>query len=140
MTAAKCRPEDYIDFLVASPRAVSGTEAARVQPAAADPVYFHSPPALGCPNGEEPIKKKAGASAYTHIASEAIREQEPGAQQMRQRIGQEEPGRQALRAVALAGSPPQLPGRGRAVARNDHRHEQKTGFEGLRCHRPYEEP
>jgi hypothetical protein len=33
MTAAKCRPEDYIDFLVASPRAVSGTEAARAQPA-----------------------------------------------------------------------------------------------------------
>lgn len=32
MTAAKCRPEDYIDFLVASPRAVSGTEAARAQP------------------------------------------------------------------------------------------------------------
>ena len=45
------------------------------QPAAQDPVYFHSPPALGCPNGEEPIQKKAGAKAYTHIASEAIREQ-----------------------------------------------------------------
>lgn len=45
------------------------------QPAAADPVYFHSPPALGCPNGEEPIKKKAGSNAYTHIASDAIREQ-----------------------------------------------------------------
>ena len=33
MSATKCRPEDYINFLVASPRAVSGTEAARVQPA-----------------------------------------------------------------------------------------------------------
>lgn len=33
MSATKCRAEDYIDFLVASPRAVSGTEAARVQPA-----------------------------------------------------------------------------------------------------------
>jgi hypothetical protein len=32
MSAAKCRPEDYIDFLVARPRAVSGTEAARAQP------------------------------------------------------------------------------------------------------------
>ena len=32
MNAPKCQPEDYIDFLVASPRVVSGTEAARVQP------------------------------------------------------------------------------------------------------------
>ena len=32
MNAPKCQPEDYIDFLVASPRAVSGTEAARTQP------------------------------------------------------------------------------------------------------------
>jgi putative transposase len=32
MNAPKCQPEDYIDFLVASPGAVSGTEAARVQP------------------------------------------------------------------------------------------------------------
>lgn len=32
MNAPKCQPEDYINFLVASPRAVSGTEAARVQP------------------------------------------------------------------------------------------------------------
>lgn len=45
------------------------------QPAAADPVYFHSPPALGCPNGEEPIKKKSGGKAYTNVASESIREQ-----------------------------------------------------------------
>lgn len=32
MNAPKCSAEDYIDFLVASPRAVSGTEAARTQP------------------------------------------------------------------------------------------------------------
>ena len=35
MNAPKCQPEDYIDFLVASPRVVSGTEAARAQPARA---------------------------------------------------------------------------------------------------------
>ena len=32
MNAPKCQPQDYIDFLVAAPRVVSGTEAARVQP------------------------------------------------------------------------------------------------------------
>jgi len=37
MNAPKCTAIDYIDFLVASPRAVSGTEAARAQPARADP-------------------------------------------------------------------------------------------------------
>jgi len=37
MNAPKCTASDYIDFLVASPGAVSGTEAARVQPARADP-------------------------------------------------------------------------------------------------------
>jgi len=37
MNAPKCTANDYIDFLVASPRAVSGTAAARVQPAGADP-------------------------------------------------------------------------------------------------------
>lgn len=37
MNAPKCQPEDYIDFLVASPRVVSGTEAARAQPARPDP-------------------------------------------------------------------------------------------------------
>jgi hypothetical protein len=37
MNAPKCRAEDYIDFLVASPRVVSGTEAARAQPARPDP-------------------------------------------------------------------------------------------------------
>jgi hypothetical protein len=36
MNAPKCTAADYIDFLVASPRAVSGTAAARVQPAGAD--------------------------------------------------------------------------------------------------------
>ncbi len=37
MNAPKCQPEDYINFLVASPRAVSGTEAARAQPDGGDP-------------------------------------------------------------------------------------------------------
>lgn len=37
MNAPKCRPEDSINFLVASPRVVSGTEAARVQPVQPDP-------------------------------------------------------------------------------------------------------
>lgn len=37
MNAPKCQPEDYINFLVASPRAVSGTEAARAQPDRPDP-------------------------------------------------------------------------------------------------------
>ena len=37
MNAPKCTAGAYIDFLVASPRAVSGTEAARAPPAAADP-------------------------------------------------------------------------------------------------------
>jgi len=37
MNAPKCRPEDYINFLVVSPRVVSGMEAARVQPIQDDP-------------------------------------------------------------------------------------------------------
>ncbi len=37
MNAPQCQPEDSIDFLVASPRVVSGTEAARVQPERPDP-------------------------------------------------------------------------------------------------------
>jgi len=37
MNAPKCQPEDYINFLVASPCVVSGTEAARVQPEQPDP-------------------------------------------------------------------------------------------------------
>lgn len=32
MNTPHCTATDYIDFLVATPRAVSGTEAARVQP------------------------------------------------------------------------------------------------------------
>jgi putative transposase len=37
MNTPKCSDIDYINFLVASPRAVSGTEAARVQPPRPDP-------------------------------------------------------------------------------------------------------
>jgi len=37
MGAPKCRDRDYIDFLVASPKAVNCTEASRVQPPAPDP-------------------------------------------------------------------------------------------------------
>ena len=37
MNSPKCQPEDYINYLVASPRVVSGTEAARVQPDQANP-------------------------------------------------------------------------------------------------------
>lgn len=37
MNAPKCTANAYIDFLVASPDVVSGTEAARVQPAGTDP-------------------------------------------------------------------------------------------------------
>ena len=37
MNAAKCDAADYINFLVASPRVVSGTEAARVRPDQVNP-------------------------------------------------------------------------------------------------------
>ena len=37
MTAPKCQPDDYINFLVASPKAFCCTEAARVQPVSPDP-------------------------------------------------------------------------------------------------------
>ena len=37
MSAPKVRPSDYIDFLIATPKACSGTEAARVQPDQPDP-------------------------------------------------------------------------------------------------------
>ena len=37
MSAPKCRDTDYIDFLIASPRAFTCTEAASVQPDACDP-------------------------------------------------------------------------------------------------------
>ena len=37
MSAPKVHPADYIDFLIATPKVCSGTEAARVQPAGGDP-------------------------------------------------------------------------------------------------------
>jgi putative transposase len=37
MSAAKCTDQDYIDFLIATPRICTATEAARVQPAQPDP-------------------------------------------------------------------------------------------------------
>src|SRR5215210_3206731 len=37
MSAAKCRDTDYIDFLIASPRAFTCTEAAAVQPESSEP-------------------------------------------------------------------------------------------------------
>jgi putative transposase len=37
MSATKVHPSDYIDFLIATPKACSGTEAARVQPDQLDP-------------------------------------------------------------------------------------------------------
>jgi hypothetical protein len=37
MNAPKCRAEDYIDFLIATPKVCSALEAARVQPPQADP-------------------------------------------------------------------------------------------------------
>src|SRR5437899_1827592 len=36
MNPPRVQPEDYIDFLIATPKAASGTEAARVQPAKPD--------------------------------------------------------------------------------------------------------
>lgn len=45
------------------------------EPAAADPVFFHAPPAF-VKEGEKAIPKKSGAAkTYTHAASEAIRGQ-----------------------------------------------------------------
>jgi 1-deoxy-D-xylulose-5-phosphate synthase len=44
------------------------------QPAAQDPVFFHTPPAFVQENGA-PVPKKAGSSpAYTNVVSDAIRE------------------------------------------------------------------
>jgi putative transposase len=37
MTPPKCQPEDYIDFLIATPKQYTCTEAARVQPSQPDP-------------------------------------------------------------------------------------------------------
>lgn len=43
------------------------------QPAAKDPVYFHTPPAFVDENGQPVIKKSGGGLAYTNLMSEAIR-------------------------------------------------------------------
>lgn len=45
------------------------------QPAAADPVFFHTPPAFENDNGCAIPKKSGGAIAYTQVMSEAIRQQ-----------------------------------------------------------------
>ncbi len=45
------------------------------QPAAADPVYFHTPPAFEQDNGKAVPKKSGGSKAFTDYASEAIRQQ-----------------------------------------------------------------
>ena len=43
------------------------------EPAAEDPVYFHTPPPFENQNGKVIPKKKGGSKAYTNFASEAIR-------------------------------------------------------------------
>ena len=69
MSAPKCRDTDYIDFLIASPRAFTCTEAASVQPDANDPPAHDAftrllhrlepdPKALGSEAG--PLVAKAG--------------------------------------------------------------------------------
>ncbi|MFI4876935.1 MAG: 1-deoxy-D-xylulose-5-phosphate synthase, partial [Blastopirellula sp. JB062] len=45
------------------------------QPAAADPVYFHTPPAFIDENGKAVPKKSGGAKAYTNYARDAIADQ-----------------------------------------------------------------
>ena len=45
------------------------------EPAAEDPVYFHTPPAFENRNGRAVPKKKGGSKAYTHYAGETIRDQ-----------------------------------------------------------------
>jgi 1-deoxy-D-xylulose-5-phosphate synthase len=42
------------------------------QPAASDPVFFHTPPAFTAENGQAVPKKKGSDKAYTHIARDAI--------------------------------------------------------------------
>ena len=42
------------------------------QPAAADPVYFHTPPAFERENGKVVPKSTGGSQAYTHFARDAI--------------------------------------------------------------------
>jgi 1-deoxy-D-xylulose-5-phosphate synthase len=43
------------------------------QPAACDPVYFHTPPAFVDDNGQPIVKKSGGGVAYTNLVSGAIR-------------------------------------------------------------------
>jgi 1-deoxy-D-xylulose-5-phosphate synthase len=45
------------------------------EPAAEDPVFFHTPPAFERENGQAVTKKKSASKAYTNYASEAIRDQ-----------------------------------------------------------------
>jgi len=45
------------------------------QPAAEDPVYFHTPPAFEHQNGKAIPKKKGGSKGYTDYAGETIRDQ-----------------------------------------------------------------
>ena len=45
------------------------------QPAAEDPVFFHTPPAFCHSNGKAIPKSSGGGKAYTNIASDAIRSQ-----------------------------------------------------------------
>jgi 1-deoxy-D-xylulose-5-phosphate synthase len=45
------------------------------QPAAQDPVFFHTPPAFTNENGSAVPKKGGGGTAFTNLVSDAIREQ-----------------------------------------------------------------
>lgn len=45
------------------------------QPAAEDPVFFHTPPAFAQENGQAVPKKSGGSKAFTNFASAAIRDQ-----------------------------------------------------------------
>jgi len=45
------------------------------QPAAEDPVFFHTPPAFENANGKAVPKKSGASHAYTNVASDAIRSQ-----------------------------------------------------------------
>jgi len=45
------------------------------EPAAEDPVFFHTPPAFENDNGKAVHKKKGGGKVFTNFASEAIRKQ-----------------------------------------------------------------
>ena len=45
------------------------------QPAAEDPVFFHTPPAFAREDGKAVPKSTGGSLAYTHYARDAIQEQ-----------------------------------------------------------------